>query len=32
VIGFTKEEGAKVAAAIIEDVAKKAGLEQTFKG
>ena len=31
VIGFTKEEGTKVAEAIIEDAANKAGLEQTFK-
>jgi uncharacterized protein YoxC len=29
--GFAKEEIAKMAAAIIEDIAKKAGLEQTFK-
>jgi tetratricopeptide (TPR) repeat protein len=31
VTGFAKEEGAKMAEAIIEDAAKKAGLEQTFK-
>jgi predicted ATPase len=31
VVGFTKEEGAKMAEAIIEDAVKKAGLEQTFK-
>jgi len=31
IIGFAKEEGAKMAEAIIQDVAKKAGLEETFK-
>jgi len=31
IMGFAKEEGAKMAEAIIQDVAKKAGLEQTFK-
>jgi predicted ATPase len=30
-VGFGKEEIEKIAGAIIEDVAKKAGLEQTFK-
>jgi len=31
IMGFAKEEGAKMAEAIIQDVAKKAGLEETFK-
>lgn len=29
--GLSKEEGAKMAEAIIEDIAKKAGLDQTYK-